>query len=192
MASMLMTPCTTEAQVSEQYSSIHEQLQADLDALARVTQAAMVSMPRTSVLEKPQLFSGQVAISNLGMDAMAIYFEEYPGNAGPVGTPMGMPIKQALATFMEPGSLIHTKTFLSFTDSADDAAHYSNGIVIELNPVPDSALWVQGVHVTPLSDEADKIEYAFGLGSGFYVDGFDTRVINGKSVIWISMTEGPA
>ena len=191
MGSLMMTPCSSEAEVSSQYSSVYKQLQSDLAALARVTQAAMVSMPRTSVLQKPQLFSGQVAISNLGMDAMAIYFDEYAGNAGPVGQPMGMPIEQALATFMQPGSVLHTKTFMSFTDSADDAIHYSNGIVIELNPAA-GPVWVQGAHVTSLSDEADKIEYAFALGSGFAVNGFDKRVIDGKSVIWISMTEQPS
>ncbi|MGD2110369.1 MAG: hypothetical protein PVI86_13390 [Phycisphaerae bacterium] len=191
MHSLMMTPCSTEEEVAEQFAKVRNVLPSMLTSLEHVTTAALTSMQRTSVLSKPALFSGQVAISNLSEEAFAVYFNEYPGNAGPVGHAMGMPLADALAGFMAPGNTVHLKSFMSFTDSEQDAAHYSNGILVEVAPVPRSAVWAQCAYITSLSDEAGKIEYLFPPGSGFVVDSFGKKTISGKEVAAISMTEAP-
>lgn len=189
MHSLMMTPASSEEQVAEQYEKTHQTMRGYLDALLRLTRAALVSMPRTSVHSKPMLYSGQVAISNLGPDAMAVYFEEYPGNAGPPGQPMGMPIDQALEGFMAPGNVVHLKSFISFTDSLKDAEHYSNGIIIQMSPAPGSAVWREAAYITGLSNEADKIEYTFPPGAAWRIDGWSTRIIDGKTYTVILASE---
>lgn len=189
MHSLLMTPADSEADVTAQYATTHCTMRAYTDALQRLTSAAIESMPRTSIISKPMLYSGQVAISNLGTDAMAVYFKEYPGNAGPVGAAMGMPIEEALNTFMAPGNVIHLKSFISFTDNLEDAQHYSNGIIIEMAPAPNSVIWHQATHITGLSDEADKIEYTFIPGSGWLITGWRKETLKGKDYTVISARE---
>jgi hypothetical protein len=135
------------------------------------------------------LYSGQVDVSNLGEAAFATYFEEYPGNAGPVGDPMGMPIKQALASFMKPGSRLRLKSVMSFTDSLTDAQHYSNGIIVTIQPLPGSEVWAQCAYITSLSNEANKIEYVFPKGATFVVVSHGQQEIGDKVYTTILLEE---
>lgn len=192
MNSMMMTPANTEQEVAAQYPNVAEPLYRMLDALKRVTTSALISMPRTSVVSKPLLYSGQVDVSNLGEDALPVYFREYPGNAGPAGSPMGMPLAQALSSFMAPGQIVTLKSFMSFTDTLDDAVHYSNGILVEMSPAARNVTWRQCAYVTPFSNEADKTEYLFCPDSQFVMGTSSQQIINGKSVTVIGMTEAPA
>lgn len=191
MHSMMMGPVSEpyQAGVTAQYPNIKQSLIQYLDALGRVTTAAMQSMPRTSVLSKPELYSGQVDVSNLGPDALATYFLQYPGNNGPKGSPMGMPIDQALTGFMQPGSVINLKSVMSFTHSLEDAQRYSNGIIVRIKPSPGSEVWTQCAYITPLSNEVDKIEYTFPGGSAFKVNNYEKQIIDGREYVVIYLEE---
>ncbi|ASC71264.1 hypothetical protein XM38_022160 [Halomicronema hongdechloris C2206] len=189
MASLMMSPATSEQQVAEQYQDVKRQMQTYLDALMRLTRSSMYAMPRTSTLAKPMLYSGQVAISNLGQDAMAVYFEQYPGNAGPVGSPMGMSIDEALQGFMSPDSMLTLKSFLSFTDSAQDAQHYSNGIIVEMSPPVGAVVWPQCPYLTSLSNSATKIEYTYAPGSQWEITGSRKETIGSKTYTVLSMRD---
>lgn len=189
MASMLMSPCYSELEVQVQYDRFSAELKILLDALKRITVAAVQSMPRTSILSIPALYSGQVDVSNLGAGAFATYFLEYPGNAGPPGTPMGMPLEQALETFLAPDQPVTLKSFLSTTDSEQDALRYSNGILLQLTPDPSRAVWTDCAYVTPLSNEATKTEYLFVPGSRFLMGKSWQETMGGKTITIISMQE---
>lgn len=180
MGSMLMKPATNESEVADQYDDVHVELAEILDRLQRVTTAALQCMPRCSVLSVPKLYSGQVDVSNLGSNALATYFEEFPGNAGPVGSPMGMPISDALQGFMSPGKTLTLKSIVSFTSSRKDACHYSNGIILEMDPPQDKAVWPVTPYLTPISNEADKDEYLFPAGSQWMVVSSETRMFRNK------------
>jgi|GEM_PF-1160062 len=186
MNSFMMLPVTTREEITVQYAKVHEQLRTYLDALARVTQAAMYSMPRTSHLAKPNLYSGQVAISNLDTSAFATYFTQYPGN-DKLGEPMGMPLDEALQGFMAPGNTLTLKTFISFTDSLADASHYQNGIILNLSPAANSDVWRTINYITALSDEDDKIEYTYVPGAEMRVQSYETIEIKGKPVTQINL-----
>lgn len=191
MWSFMMQPAQTEAEVAAQYAQVSGTLSNYLNALMRLTSASMYAMPRTATVAKPMLYSGQVAISNLTEDIMAVYFEEYPGNAGPVGFPMGMPITEALNGFMAPGNVVTLKTFISFTDSQQDAQHYSNGIIIEMSPAPGSAVWTQSPYITPLSNGPTKTEYTYSPGAKWQVTGSRVETIDGKTYTVISTQDYP-
>jgi hypothetical protein len=186
MNSFMMVPVTTREEIVVQYDKVHEQLRTYLDALARVTQAAMYSMPRTSHLAKPCLYSGQVAISNLHTTAFATYFTQYPGN-DKVGEPMGMLLENALQGFMAPGNTLTLKTFMSFTDSEEDAAHYQNGILLKLSPEAQGDVWRTINYITALSDEDNKIEYTYVPGAEMRVLSHEQIEIDGKPVTQINM-----
>ena len=191
MASMLMKPSYSVQEVAEQYHRVKSQMRIYMDALMRLTHSAMYAMPRTSTLSKPMLYSGQVDISNLGESAMAVHFRQYPGNAGPVGAPMGMPIDEALQGFMEPGSLLTVKDIISFTDSADDARKYSNGIIIEMSPPRGVVVWPQCPYITPLSNGSDKTEYTYPPGSQWKITGSRKETHNRKGYTVLSVTDSP-
>ena len=189
MGSMLMQPASSREDVASQYPNVAPTLQTLLDALKEVTAAALAAMPRTSTLAVPNLYSGQVDVSNLGEAALATYFLEYPGNAGPVGTPMGMDLEAALAGFMAPGQTVTLKSFLSTTDSEADALHYSNGILLLISPAADNhGVWSNCAYVTPLSNEAVKTEYLFGPGSAFVLGQSYPLTVGGKTVTVIPLT----
>ena len=189
MNSFMMTPADSLEDVTKQLALVEGDLRAFVSALAEVTQAAKYSLPRTSVLANPQLFSGQVAISNLGESAFPVYFEEYPGNEGPVGIKMELALADALSGFMAPGSELTLKTFLSWTDSLDDAMHYQNGIVLEMNPSGDGQTWGDGItHITQLSDQSNKTEYTASPGAKVRVESYENQVVNGKDVTVIKLT----
>lgn len=191
MHSMMMDPISEPYQegIAAQYPNIKQPLIQYLDALGRVTTAAMQSMPRTSVLSKPELYSGQVDVSNLGPEALATYFLQYPGNNGPEGSPMGMPVEQALAGFMQPGSVINLKSVMSFTDSLEDAQRYSNGIIVRIKPLPGSDVWTQCAYITSLSNEVNKIEYTFPEGSAFKVNDYEKQVTDNREYVVIYLEE---
>lgn len=188
MGSMMMTPATSEADVATQYQAVNVQLKADLDCLKRVIAAALQAMPRTTVLSIPALYSGQVDVSNLGTSAFATYFLEYPGNAGPPPAPMGEPLNQALAGFLSAGNVVTLKSFLSTTDTQNDAVNYSNGILLQITPNGGSVVWGQCAYVTPLSNEATKTEYLFGPNAQFLMGPSSQQTINGKTLTVIQMT----
>jgi hypothetical protein len=188
MGSMMMQPATSLADVSAQLQNVAGSLLPVLDMLKRLTSAALVALPRTSLAAVPVLYSGQVDVSNLGETALATYFEEYPGNAGPVGTPMGEPVQTALQTFMAPGSVVTLKSFLSTTDSVADAAKYSNGFLLEVGPPAQALSWPTCAYITHLSNEASKTEYLFGPGAQFVTGSAYPAVIGGKQVLVIPLT----
>jgi hypothetical protein len=192
MNSMMMIPALSEADVALQYEKVNQQLQTYLDALKRVTAAALDAMPRTSYLSKPKLYSGQVDVSNLSIETFPVYFTQYPGNAGPPPMNMAMPLPQALTTFMQPGQLVNLKSFMSFTDSLEEAIKYSNGIVVEMSPQKDPPTnwnWLQCAYITALSNEVDKTEYLFMPGSQFIMGQSSQQTYDGKNYTVIQMSE---
>ena len=129
------------------------------------------------------------AINGSGESAFPIYFQEYPGNAGPVGKVMAMDLDVALDTFMAPSNVVILKTFISFTNSLNDAMHYQNGIVLMLSPPAQLRTWGDGItYITPLSDEANKIEYTFSPGANIQINSFEKKTVNQKQVTIIDMT----
>jgi hypothetical protein len=189
MNSFMMIPAESLSDVSSQLDKVAGSLQVYLDALARLIIAGKYALPRVSQLSQPFLYSGQVAISNLGESAFPIYFQEYPGNAGPVGKVMAMDLDVALDTFMAPSNVVILKTFISFTNSLNDAMHYQNGIVLKLSPPAQLRTWGDGItYITPLSDEANKIEYTFSPGANIQIDSFEKKTVNQKQVTIIDMT----
>ena len=187
MNAFLMVPATTYEEVYNQLLQVYSQLRVFNDAENRLVAAAFQSMPRTSVLAKPQLFSGQVDISNLGSQHFAPEFLQFPGNAGPVTEPLEMALEVALASFISVGATITTKMVWSFTDSESDAMHYQNGILLIANPPPGVATWEAASFITPLSDGPTKIEYTFPPGSSFLNQGMEMQTINGKQVVVITL-----
>lgn len=170
MNSFMMTPANSLENVTAQLNGIYNQLQRFSDVENRLLMAAVQSLPRTSILAKPYLFSGQVDIAQMGVDRFGIEMLEFPGNAGPVGTPLEVEFSTALASFVKPGSTITTKMVWSFTDSVSDAMHYSNGILLVVEPPEaDSLVWDSTAYITDLSNGPTKIEYVFPPGSRFLV-----------------------
>lgn len=187
MNSFLMAPATSYEDVYTQLLNVYQQLQAYNDAENRLVAAAFQSMPRTSVLAKPQLFSGQMDISNLGPEHFAPEFLQFPGNSGPATVPLQMPLDQALATFITVGSTISTKMVWSFTDSIADAMHYQNGILLIANSPAGAVVWDAANYITPLSDGPEKTEYTFAPGTSFLIQDVGTQTIEGRTVIVITL-----
>lgn len=187
MESFLMVPATSYDDVYGQLLNVCSQLQAYNDAENRLAATAFQCLPRTSVLAKPQLFSGQVDISNLGPEHFAPEFLQFPGNAGPTTVSLQMPLEQALATFITVGSTISTKMIWSFTDSITDAMHYQNGILLIANPRAGAVVWDAANYITPLSDDPEKIEYTFPPRTRFLIQDVSTQTIEGKTVTVITL-----
>lgn len=189
MNSFLMSPASTLGEVERQLSSVENKLSGLLAGLKAATQTAMMAMPRTLTSVYPALYSGQVAIQNLGQPAMAVYFEEYPGNAGPVGSTMGMPIDEALKGFMAPNATLTLKSFISFTNDQEGAMHYSNGILLSLTPPSGKVDWGEDItYITPLSDQDDKIEYTLHPGAQLVVTGTHQETFSGKTITVIDLS----
>lgn len=102
---------------------------------------------------------------------------------------MGMPVEQALAGFMQPGSVINLKSVMSFTDSLEDARRYSNGIIVRIKPLPGSDVWTQCAYITSLSNEVNKIEYTFPEGSAFKVNDYEKQVTDNREYVVIYLEE---
>lgn len=173
MRTFLMRPATSESQVAQQLRRVATELQRFSAVQNRLLVAAAQALPRTCILAKPYLFSGQVDIYQMGMSRFGICFFQFPGNRGPVGTALEVQFAAASATFLRPGRLITTKMVWSFTDTEADALHYSNGILLVVRAAGPSGVksfvWDRPAYITKLSNEARKTEYIFPAGSTFRI-----------------------
>ncbi|KAJ3711631.1 hypothetical protein DFJ43DRAFT_1135116 [Lentinula guzmanii] len=173
MNSFMMKPADKEADVQQQLKQVYQELH-------RFTAAH--SLPRTCILAKPCLFSGQVDI-----------YQWFPGNDGPVGQALEVAYATATATFIRPGSFITTKMVWSFTDSEADARHYSNGILLIAEPPATSLsfVWDEPAYITELSDGPEKIEYIFPPGTKFNVLSIDSAY-DGIQIIRLQVVDAAA
>ena len=193
MHSFMMEPAESLEDVERQLAQVSPQLHQYSAVENRLLAAATQSMPRTCILAKPYLFSGQVDIYQMGIDRFGIEMLEFPGNAGPVGQMLEVEFATAIASFVKPGSIITTKMVWSFTDSIADAMHYANGIVLVAEPPPDanSFVWDIPTYVTDLSDSATKIEYIFPPETHFLVQSVEQAMVEGSSVQIIRLQVQP-
>lgn len=182
MNSFMMLPASTLQDVQSQLNSKAPTLNTNNISESNIINAALTSMPRTSCISVPKLYSGQVAISNLGPEHFATYFEEMPANSDPSLPPLQMPLANALSSFMAVKNSITLKSFMSFTDSFQDAQHYSNGIVIIVTPPNGAINWEQSTYITPLSDGPEKTEYLFHPSTKFLVLDIQNVIINEKNM----------
>ncbi|MGJ8691021.1 MAG: hypothetical protein ACSHW0_00920 [Thalassotalea sp.] len=183
MNSFLMTPAESLANVQQQLKEQAPILNAMNLSENNIIMAALAGMPRTSTIAKPNLYSGQVAIANLGTGKFASYFTQLPANSDPSLPPIEMNLQKAIDSFMAVGQTLTLKTFMSFTDSFDDAMHYSNGIVICVSPSKDTVTWQQATYITPLSDGPTKVEYLFNIGTKFLVKNITNVKYQGKALV---------
>ena len=188
MHSFLMVPADSEANVRQQLDRVHQRLQHFCDVQNRLLAAAFCSLPRTSVYSVPQLYSGQPDVSNLGLDRFAAEFLQYPGNSGPVGTPMQMPFKEALQTVFNVGSSITTKGVMSFTEYREYAMKYNNGILLVVRPTPNAVVWERANYITDISDDPKKNEYTFPPGSNFLIQNVQEETVESKQLWVFTMT----
>ena len=183
MNSFMMVPAKSLQDVQNQLKDKSQALYTNNISESNIIVAALQGMPRTSCIAKPQLFSGQVAISNLGTELFATYFTEMPANNDPSLPPLQMTLTNALNSFIAIGKTITLKSFMSFTDSFEDAQHYSNGIIIIVSP-PDGAInWEKCAFITPLSDGPEKIEYLFQPGTEFEVLDIKKVTVDNKKLV---------
>lgn len=187
MRSFLMQPASSESDVRQQLGNVALMLQEFVAVESRLLAAAFQSMPRTAVTAKPQLFSGQMDIYQLGVEHFGIEFLQCPLNAGPVGTPLTIPFDQVIQTYAAPGQVITTKMVWSFGDSMAEAMTYQNGIVLVVNPPDGAWVWDAVSYITALSDDPGKIEYTFSPGTQFLVQSVEQESVNGKPVTVITM-----
>ncbi|UNI15742.1 hypothetical protein JDV02_002248 [Purpureocillium takamizusanense] len=187
MRSFLMKPADSLADVEAQLANVSTELQRFSDVQNRLLGAAFAALPRTAVLAKPRLYSGQPDISQLGLEHFGIEFLECPLNDGPVGTTLVAPFGDALATYAGMGRTVTTKMVWSFTDSLEDAMHYANGIVLVAEPGDGAWVWDTAAYVTPLSDDPRKVEYTFAPGTRFKVKNIDRAAVSGKPVVVITL-----
>jgi hypothetical protein len=183
MNSFMMVPANSLEDVQSQLQLKAPSLFSHNEAEVAIIVAALQSMPRTSIMAIPKLYSGQVAIANLGTEHFASYYFELPANSDPSLPPLQMALDQALATFMAVGNSITLKTFMSFTDSFADAQKYSNGIVIIVRPLDNAVIWENVTYITPLSDGPDKTEYLFYPTTKFIVEDIKHVVVNSKNLV---------
>lgn len=186
MNSFMMQPAQSLDDVESQLVNVAPQLNQSNIAEVNIITAALASLPRTSCLSIPNLYSGQVDISNLGTEHFATYFREFPLNADP-GVPLEMPLQQALETFIIVGNNLTLKGFMSFTDSEKDAMHYSNGVLVVVTPPVNTVVWENVAYITPLSDGPQKIEYLYHPGSCFTITDIETITVNNKPITKISL-----
>ncbi|EJD42584.1 hypothetical protein AURDEDRAFT_115019 [Auricularia subglabra TFB-10046 SS5] len=187
MNSFMMQPAASLVDVPTQLAAVQRRLHEFSAVQNRILAATMDSMPRTSVLRIPNLFSGQVDIFQLGLDHFGIEFLECPLNKGPVTQSLEIALASSLASFVAPGRTITTKMVWSFTDSVDDAMHYQNGILLVANPPADAWVWDTAAYTTPLSDDPAKIEYTFKPGSRFLVQSVGQATVGDKPVVVIML-----
>lgn len=187
MNSFMMTPANSYEEVLSQLQNNYLQVQSFNEAENRLVAAAFASMPRTSVIAEPLLYSGQVDIQNLGSQHFAPEFLQFPLNGGPVGVTLEMPLSQALDTFIVPGALLTTKMVWSFGSSIQEAMQYQNGIILIAQPPADSLVWDTVSYITPLSDDPTKIEYTFAPGTSFLVKNVEQQTINNDPVTIITL-----
>lgn len=187
MRSFLMEPSNSFDDVQTQLETVRDDLHRLSDVQNRLLAAATYSLPRTSIVAAPMLYSGQMDISQLGLDHFGIEFLESPLNSGPVGRTLVSPLADALSSYLAPGRTVTTKTAWSFTDKLEDAVHYANGILIILHPAEGSWVWDQPAFITPLSDDPGKNEYVSAPGTAFEVLAVECAAVLGEEVIVITL-----
>ncbi|KAL0065529.1 hypothetical protein AAF712_007440 [Marasmius tenuissimus] len=173
MNSFMMKPAKTQLEVENQLTKVQSELHKFGDVENRLFAAAVQSLPRTCILAKPYLFSGQVDIQQMGTSRFGIEMLEFPGNKGPVGNTLEVAFVAAERSFLKPDSIITTKMVWAFTDTEADALRYANGILLVVEPPADSLVWDTVAYVTELSDDPKKTEYIFPPGSSFRVRSID-------------------
>jgi hypothetical protein len=187
MASLLMKPAWSQLEVELQLLNVRQHLKKAVEVEDRLLAAAMQSLPRTSILSKPQLFSGQIDMDHLDMENFGIEFTESPANNGPIQQPLEDSLQTALSTYLAEGKTVTTKVTWSFTDSLQDALHYSNGIVLVLNPSWESRVWETASYVTPLSNDPKKIEYTTAPGSRFLIQSVEEARYQGRKLLVLTL-----
>ncbi|KLO07087.1 hypothetical protein SCHPADRAFT_837093 [Schizopora paradoxa] len=187
MRSFLMKPAYSLDNVRTQLNDVGSELHNFSAVQNRLLSAAMNSLPRTTLFKHAQLFSGQVDIYQLGLDRFGIGFLESPANNGPVGQELISTFADALSTYVSAGRTITTKMVWSFTDSVEDAMHYSNGILLVANVPQDSWVWDQASYITPLSNDPAKTEYTFHPGSQFRVESITNATVSGRNIVIITL-----
>ncbi|RYC65451.1 hypothetical protein CHU98_g732 [Xylaria longipes] len=191
MHSFMMTPAGSLGDVEAQLGNVASELHRLSTVENNLLSAALQSLPRTSVFRHPQLFSGQVDISQMGLDHFGIEFLEYPLNDGPVGQELITGFADVLHTYISEGKTITTKMAWSFTDSVESALHYSNGILLVANCPQESTVWDTTTYVTTLSDDPKKIEYLFAPRTRFEVQSVENVTVNGTKVVVITLQPKP-
>ncbi len=181
MNSFMMVPADSLANVQAQLAEVAPQLHPLNTSQINLIMNGLNAMPPSSVYSKPRLYSGQVDVSNLGTQHFATYFTQLPYN-WEEGTPLEMPLEEAIDTFMQVGKTITLKGVMSFTDSLEDAMKYSNGIVLNVAPPTGALTWTDNTYITPLSDDPAKTEYLFKAGAAFKVLGIEKQNENGSEV----------
>lgn len=189
MNSFLMKPADSIDDVQSQLNQKKEKLKECVSAESNIILASLKSMPRTSCIKIPNLYSGQVAISNLGSSHFATYFSEFPLNSNPDLLSLEMPLDKAISSFMGVGKDITLKSFMSFTDSYKDATHYSNGIVIIVSPPDGHHIWDSCAYITPLSDGPNKTEYLFEIGTSFRIE--DIKIKSNVTEFYLKVNVKP-
>ena len=188
MNSFMMFPASSERDVQEQLKAVAPKLHELSDVQNRLLAAGMQAMPRTSVDAHTQLFSGQVDIHELGLDHFGIEFLECPLNAGSIDRLLTQSFETVLNSFVSPGKIITTKMVWSFTDTLEDAMHYSNGILLVVHHPRDSAVWNAASYITPLSIDPAKTEYTFPPRCQFEVLSTKTATYEGKQIVVIELS----
>jgi len=187
MHSFMMTPADSLDDVKQQLDKVDPRLRELSDVQNRLLAAALVAMPRVSLSSKPRLFSGQVDIYQFGLDRFGVELLECALNKGPVADSMTIDFKTVLSTCVSPGHTITTKMVWSFTDTVQDAIHYSNGILLVANPPDDAWVWDISPHVTPLSNEYNKPEYAFPPGTRFKILSVEQGTVPEGDIVVINL-----
>lgn len=187
MRSFLMEPAHSLDHVQSQLDRVGDRLHRLSDVQNRLLAAALQSMPRTSILSQPVLFSGQVDISQLDLEHFGIEFLECPANGGPIGETLVYPLDDVLTSYASAGRTVTTKAAWSFTDSLEDAMRYANGILLVLNGRGDSWVWDAPAYITPLSDDPGKNEYVSAPGTRFQVQSVDNAAVLGRDVVVITL-----
>ena len=186
MNSFMMKPANSLDDVKKQLANKKDSLLINNNSEINIIEVALNALPRISTLKKPNLFSGQVSIGNLGSKHFATYFKEFPYNWDK-NEELEMPLDEALDTFIQPGKSITLKSPMSFTDSLDDAMHYSNGIVLIVTPKEGSLYWEDTTYITPLSDGPNKTEYLFKPTTRFLVKSIEKKNLDKKTITVINL-----
>ncbi|KAL3451392.1 hypothetical protein BJX65DRAFT_293408 [Aspergillus insuetus] len=190
MASLLMEPAWSRLEVELQLLDVCDDLVRAVEVEGRLLAAAMRSLPRTSTLARPRLFSGQLDMAHLDIQSFGIEFVECPANQGPVCRPLRDTLNTALATYLAVGRTITTKVTWSFTDTVERALHYSNGIILLLDSFDDDespCVWDSVSYVTPLSNDPKKIEYTAPPGSQFRVLSSEEATYSDRQILVLTL-----
>lgn len=191
MRTFLMQPAHSLDNLKDQLKEVADEVHAFSEIENRLLAAAAQSLPRTSLESRPQLFSGQVDIQQLGTEYFGVEFHECPLNSGPVGVELAHPLTDALDSYLSVGKTITTKMTWSFTDNLDEAMHYCNGILLVLEPPSDAWLWDDVSFITPLSDDPGKMEYIAAPGTRFEIQSLQNTNVSGKAVTIMGLRPVP-